>query len=127
MIDECFLMIVRYIVSLIMFGKINIMIQKDLFPYLIDHDLIENYLNSKKEIKKINREIGKIARTKINNHITGKYLKKKQEKNIILFEDFYLYRLDKELEKANDELLFHYKKRKKYLIKVILGFQYLIT
>ena len=42
------------------------MIQADLFPYLIDQNFIKYYLKNKKEIKKIDRKIGKIARENIN-------------------------------------------------------------
>ena len=42
------------------------MTQTYLFPYLMDQDLIKTYWDYKKEIKKIDRAIGKIEYTRIN-------------------------------------------------------------
>tara|TARA_B100001059_G_C17254888_1_gene296076 strand:- start:125 stop:439 length:315 start_codon:yes stop_codon:yes gene_type:complete len=103
------------------------MIQADLFPYLIDQNFIKYYLKNKKEIKKIDRKIGKIARENINLQIACKQLQKHKKENVIQFKDYYLYRLDREIDHLNQKLLFHYEKRKKYLAEQVGHFQYLIN
>ena len=103
------------------------MIQADLFPYLIDQNFIKYYLKNKKEIKKIDRKIGKIARENINLQIACRQLQKHKKENVIQFKDYYLYRLDREIDHLNQKLLFHYEKRKKYLAEQVGHFQYLIN
>ena len=103
------------------------MIQADLFPYLIDQDFVKYYFKNKKEIKKIDRKIGKIARENINLQITCRQLQKHKEEKVIQFKDYYLYKLDRKIDNLNQRLLFHYEKRKKYLIEQVGDFQYLIS
>ena len=94
------------------------MIQADLFPYLMDHDLIKSYLNIKKEIKKINREIAKIEHTRIKTKITTTYLRLPQEDGTFALQNYSLCKIHKELEEVQQELLVHYEKRKASLIEV---------
>ena len=103
------------------------MIQADLFPYLIDQNFIKYYLKNKKEIKKIDRKIGKIARENINLQIACKQLQKHKKENVIQFKDYYLYKLDRKIDNLNQKLLFYYEKRKKYLTEQVGHFQYLIN
>ena len=103
------------------------MIQADLFPYLIDQDFVKYYFKNKKEIKKIDRKIGKIARENINLQITCRQLQKHKEEKVIQFKDYYLYKLDRKIDNLNQRLLFHYEKRKKYLMEQVGDFQYLIN
>ena len=103
------------------------MIQADLFPYLIDQNFVKYYLKNKKEIEKIDRRIGKIARENINLQIACRQLQKHKKENVIQFKDCYLYKLDREIGYLNKKLLFHYEKRKKYLTEQVEHFQYLIN
>ena len=103
------------------------MIQADLFPYLIDQDFVKYYFKNKKEIKKLDRKIGKIAHENINLQITCRQLQKQKKENVIQFKDYYLYELDREIDHLNQKLLFHYEKRKKYLAEQVGHFQYLIN
>ena len=103
------------------------MIQADLFPYLIDQNFVKYYLKNKKEIEKIDRKIGKIARENINLQIACKQLQKHKKENVIQFKDYYLYKLDREIDNLNQKLLFYYEKRKKYLTEQVGHFQYLIN
>ena len=63
------------------------MIQADLFPYLMDHDLIKYYLDNKKEIKKINRKIAKIEHTRVRTKITITFLRLPQEDGTIALQN----------------------------------------
>ena len=103
------------------------MIQADLFPYLIDQDFVKYYFKNKKEIKKLDRRIGKIARENINLQIACRQLQKQKKENVIQFKDYYLYKLDRKIDHLNKKLLFHYEKRKKYLTEQVEHFQYLIN
>ena len=99
------------------------MTQTDLFPYLMDQDLIKTYWDYKKEIKKIDRAIGKIEYTRINTP-SLRYL---QEKGTFSLQDFSLYKLNKELEVIHQELMVHYQSRKTDLIKAVKAFQFIMN
>ena len=86
------------------------MIQADLFPYLVDQDFVKYYFKNKKEIKKLDRRIGKIARENINLQIACRQLQKHKKENVIQFKDYYLYKLDREIDHLNQKLLFYYEK-----------------
>ena len=90
-------------------------IQTDLFPYLIDHDLIKFYLANKKEIKKINRAIAKIEinRIKDKRHLNkSEYI---QPDGTFSLKNYSYYKLHKELDSIRQEMLFLYKQHKESL------------
>ena len=99
------------------------MTQTDLFPYLMDQDLIKTYWDYKKEIKKIDRAIGKIEYTRINTP-SLRYL---QENGTFSLQDFSLYKLNKELEVIHQELMVHYQSRMTDLIKAVKAFQFIMN
>jgi len=103
------------------------MIQTDLFPYLIDHDLIEFYLANKKEIKKINRKIAKIEHTRIRSKITTTYLRLPQEDGTFALQNYSLCKLHEALEEVQQELLVHYKSRKVKLLRAVKAFQFIMN
>ena len=103
------------------------MIQADLFPYLIDHDLIKFYLNNKKEIKKINRKIAKIEHTRVRTKITITYLRLPQEDGTFALQIYSLCKLHEALEEVEQELLVHYKSRKIKLLRAVKAFQFIMN
>ena len=103
------------------------MIQADLFPYLMDHDLIKYYLGNKKEIKKINRKIAKIEHTRITRKITITFLRLPQEDGTFALQNYSLCKLHEALGECEQELLVHYKSRKVYLLKLVKGFQFIMN
>jgi len=103
------------------------MIQTDLFPYLMDHDLIKYYLGNKKEIKKINRKIAKIEHTRITRKITITFLRLPQEDGTFSLQNYSLCKLHETLEEVEQELLVHYKSRKVKLLRAVKAFQFIMN
>ena len=103
------------------------MIQTDLFPYLIDHDLIEFYLANKKEINKIIRKIAKIEHTRIKSKITTTYLRLPQQDGTFALQNYSLCKLHEALGETQQELLVHYESRKVYLLRLVKGFQFIMN
>jgi hypothetical protein len=103
------------------------MIQTDLFPYLIDHDLIEFYLANKKEIEKINRKIAKIEHTRIKSKITTTYLRLPQQDGTFALQNYSLCKLHEALGETQQELLVHYESRKVYLLRLVKSFQFIMN
>ena len=102
-------------------------IQADLFPYLIDHDLIKFYLDNKKEIKKINRKIAKIEHTRVRTKITITFLRLPQEDGTFALQNYSLCKLHETLEEVEQELLVHYKSRKVKLLRAVRAFQFIMN
>jgi len=103
------------------------MIQADLFPYLMDQDLIKFYLNNKKEIKKIDRAIAKMEHARIRTEISTTHLRHPQEDGTFSLQHYSLYKFHKNLEEANQELMVYYEKRKASLIKAVKAFQFIMN
>ena len=103
------------------------MIQTDLFPYLIDHDLIEFYLANKKEIKKINRKIAKIEINRIKDKRYSNKIKYIQSDGTISLKSYSNYKLHKELDSVRKELIFFHKKQKELLKIKVDSFDFLMS
>ena len=102
-------------------------VQTDMFPYLIDHDLIKFYLANKKELKKINRKIAKIKHTRIKSKITTTYLRLPQEDPTFALQNYSLCKLHEALGETQQELLVHYESRMKALLRAIDAFQFIMN
>jgi hypothetical protein len=103
------------------------MIQADLFPYLIDQDLIKYYLANKKEIKKINRAIAKIEINRIKDKRHSKKRMYILPDGIISLESYSNYKLHKELDSIRQQLLLLHNQYKESLKIKTNAFDFLMS
>ena len=103
------------------------MIQADLFPYLIDQDLIKYYLANKKEIKRINRRIAKIEINRIKDKRYSNKIKYIQSDGTISLKSYSDYKLHKDLDSVRKQLIFFHKKHKDSVKIKVNAFDFLMS
>jgi hypothetical protein len=103
------------------------MIQADLFPYLIDQDLIKYYLANKKEIKKINRAIAKIEINRIKDKRHSKKRMYIKPDGTFSLKNYSYYKLHKELDSIRQQLLLLHNQYKESLKIKVNSFNFLMS